>query len=47
MKIYAWVDVRIISFDSFTHVFEAKRFAEELSEEESSKRIRNAVPEST
>ena len=31
----------------FTHVFEAKRFAEELSEEESSKRIRNAVPKST
>ena len=27
--------------------FEAKRFAEELSEEESSKRIRNAVPKST
>ncbi len=45
MKIYAWVDVRIISF--IYTVFEAKRFAEELSEEESSKRIRNAVPKST
>ena len=39
------MDVR--KFHSFTHVFEAKRFAEELSEEESSKRIRNAVPKST
>ena len=28
-------------------MFEAKRFAEELSEEESSKRIKNAVPKST
>ncbi len=34
-------------FHSFTHVFEAKRFAEELSEEESSKQIRNEVPKST
>ncbi len=38
---------RTHSFIHLHNVFEAKRFAEELSEEESSKRLRNAIPKST